>query len=178
MGVKPVESVDPTQLTIAEFRQYRTICAALFGMYKESIFHYGPGAGRGTAMTRAIPPNSDYPDVSFDCSAFVTWCFKVAGSPDPNGASFTGGISTASLWVNGRLVGGPTVAEKELLPADLCFYGYEPEMHGGNSEHVTIYIDKGLCISHGSEHGPLVLPYKPGSGSSSKPLVGVRRYEF
>lgn len=179
-GVKPIDIVDPSQLTRTEFRQYRVICAALFGFYKPDLFHYG-GIRGSSFQKMCVPPAENFSEVTFDCSSFATWCYRVAGCPDPNGFGYNGQCSTASLWQNGRLVGGPGVAEKELIPGDLCFYGYEPTMHGGNSEHVCVFIDQGYVASHGSEHGPTIIKYKPGlddKNRSGKPLVGVRRYEF
>jgi cell wall-associated NlpC family hydrolase len=83
-------------------------------------------------------------------------------------------MNTATLWQQGRLIGGETVKANQLRPGDMCFYAYGTPLHAGNSEHVTIYIGNGKCISQGSDEGPLLLPYN----ESSKPFVGARRYQF
>ncbi len=53
---------------------------------------------------------------------------------------------TGTIAHHGRRVWSPS-------PADLCLYGSGPDY-----EHVSIYTGGGLCVSHGSWRGPLLLP--------------------
>jgi hypothetical protein len=156
-------------LTPAEFRQYKTVCAALYCYYNQDKMVYN----NNRPVNDKFQPPPYVPD-ALDCSAFTTYCFAVSGCPDPNGANYRGGMNTATLWQQGRLIGGETVKANQLRPGDMCFYAYGTPLHAGNSEHVTIYIGNGKCISQGSDEGPLLLPYN----ESSKPFVGARRYQF
>ena len=110
----------------------------------------------------APPPN--YPS-STDCSGFVTWCYKSAGAPDPNGRGYDGWGFTGSLWATGT-----PVSTNELKAGDLVFYGY-PWMSGG-SAHVVVYTGGGNAVSHGREAGPerVNIYYRP--------IVGCRRFKL
>jgi cell wall-associated NlpC family hydrolase len=169
---KSLVLIRPADLTASEMRQYKTICAALFCYYNADKISYQYGI-RGKALKDQMRPPPFVPE-AFDCSAFVTYCYNVAGAPDPNGAAYAGGISTGSLWANGRLLGGEELPANKLAPGDLLFYGYGKSMSGGPSEHTAIYISDSKCISHGSDEGPLALKYN----ESTKPFVGARRYVF
>ena len=78
----------------------------------------------------------------FDCSAFVTLCYKEGGAPDPNGSNFDGNGYTGTLAKHGKTVTTPK-------PGDIQLYG-DPPGYG----HATIYIGDGLVASFGSEAGP------------------------
>lgn len=165
--------IRPADLTPSEFRQYKAICAALFCYYNADKVSYQYGI-RGKELKDQFNPPPYVPH-AFDCSAFVTYCYNVAGAPDPNGGAYASGISTSNLWANGRLLGGEELSANKLAPGDLLFYGYSKSMSGGPSEHAAIYISDGKCISHGSEEGPLALKFKD---DMTKPFVGARRYVF
>jgi len=93
-----------------------------------------------------------------DCSSFATWCYWHAGAPDPNGRRYDGHGFTGTQAANGRRVTTPK-------PGDLILYGPSP-----NFSHVAVYIGNGLCVSHGSEAGPVVLNYK------YRPVAQIRSY--
>lgn len=158
-------------LSPAERRQYKVICAALWCYYNKDQVGYSAVRGRDYLQECKIPP---YVPSSLDCSAFVTYCYDIAGCPDPNGKSFDGETHTGILWGNGTIVGDTNVKDSALEPADLVFYAYDGPLHGGNSEHVALYISDGMVCSMGGEDGPLVL----GIRDETKPLFGVRRYAF
>lgn len=82
-----------------------------------------------------------------DCSGTSILIYKEAGQPDPNGTNYNGSGYTGSLDKQ-----GVRVDEAQTAPGDLIFYG------PGSSEHVTVAIGGGQCVSHGSEGGPRTLP--------------------
>jgi cell wall-associated NlpC family hydrolase len=172
MTVKPVKYVQPDALTPSEFRQYKVICAALFCHYHADEIDYSNSRGQVLKDEFRHPPPA-VPS-TLDCSAFVTYCYAVAGCPDPNGSSYSGGISTATLWPNGILIGGNSVKSTKLEPGDLVFYLHDGPPVGGNSEHVAIYIDDDTVASHGSQDGPKLQTWN----QMDKPVYGVRRYVF
>jgi cell wall-associated NlpC family hydrolase len=172
MSVKPVKYVKPTELTPSEFRQYKVICAALYCYYHKDEISYSNM--RGLALKKAFQQPPPIVPGSLDCSAFVTYCFAVAGCRDPNGAAYNGGISTATLWTNGTFIGGPNVKFTQLDAGDLIFYMHDGPPHGGNYEHVALYVDEAMVVSMGSQEGPSLLNWD----KSDKPVYGARRYVF
>jgi len=175
MTLTDVTSISPVNLSPSEQRQYRVVCAALYCYYNADRLFYTNVRGQALKDQWQPPP---YVPHALDCSAFVTYCYRVAGAEDPNGHGYDpNSISTAELWSNGQLLGGSNTSANGLIPGDLCFYAYGSlgqGMHGGMSEHVAVYISQGKVVSMGSDEGPLVLDYNV----SSKPLFGVRRYKF
>lgn len=95
-----------------------------------------------------------------DCSGTSILIYKEAGCPDPNGTGYDGSGYTGSLDKQ-----GVHVEPAQTAPGDLCFYG------PGSSEHVTVAIGGGMCVSHGSEGGPRTLPVHYRSD-----FLQVRRY--
>jgi peptidoglycan hydrolase-like protein with peptidoglycan-binding domain len=90
-----------------------------------------------------------------DCSKFVTWCYKSAKAPDPNGFSYSGYGFTGTLVTNGNRV-------SSARPADLVFYS--------NPDHVAIYVGNGSVISDGSEPAPFLCRY------NYRPVTQIRSY--
>lgn len=172
MTVQPISKVATAAgLTPAEWRQYKVVCAALWCWYNKDQIAYGGLRGSEFLKECKIPP---YVPSTLDCSGFATYCFDISGCPDPNGQSFNGQANTALLWANGKIVGDANVKSAALEPADLVFYAYDGPLHGGNSEHVAVYIDEGYVVSMGSDEGPLLVEYN----KESKPVYGARRYQF
>jgi cell wall-associated NlpC family hydrolase len=172
MTVQPISKVaSGASLTPGERRQYKVICAALWCYYHKDRISYGALRGKELLDECKVPP---FIPSAFDCSGFATYCYKISGAPDPNGNSYSGQGSTASLWGNGRIIGDANVKEGAMHPGDLVFYAYDGPLHGGNSEHVSVYIDEGFVISMGNDDGPSLLNYK----KETKPVYGVRRYDF
>jgi cell wall-associated NlpC family hydrolase len=172
MSLQPLSKVSSgANLSPSERRQYKVICAALWCYYHKDQISYS--ALRGSAFLKEckIPP---YVPSALDCSGFVTYCYKISNCPDPNGKGYDGQTHTGILWANGKIIGDINVKEGALEPGDLIFYANDGPLHGGNSEHVSIYIDEGMVVSMGNEEGPSVIDYK----DEKKPIFGARRYAF
>jgi hypothetical protein len=135
----------PRTSAATDVRQ-RIVAAALFGAHHRSQIHYTQSTLRmyGVRHRIRIPRITPYED----CSSFATWCYWHAGAPDPNGFHYNGWGFTGTMAHNGRHVSRPK-------PGDLIFYGWPPTF-----THVTIYIGHNLCVSHGSEAGPMILDYR------------------
>lgn len=117
---------------------------ATFGYNNRYKIHYTQSSLRMYGVRNKIrPPRIPYYE---DCSSFATWTYWGAGAPDPNGLGYNGWGYTGTLVQHGQRTSNPQ-------PGDLAFYGYGAPYH-----HVTICIGNGMCISHGSEIGPLLLP--------------------
>jgi hypothetical protein len=90
----------------------------------------------------------------WDCSAFVTACYKAGGAPDPNGRNYDGNGYTGTLMSQGSRVGSIV----ELKPGDLIFYGStttaSPAFKVGDPTHVALFVgmQKGVpsVVSNGS----------------------------
>ncbi len=113
----------------------RIVKAALYGVAQNGVIHYTQDSRR--MQDFGPPPN--VPNYT-DCSGFATWCYKVAGAPDPNGLHFNGTGYTGTMLNHGRRVGNPQ-------PGDLVFC-FSPV------SHVCVYIGGGRCVSHGHEGYP------------------------
>jgi peptidoglycan hydrolase-like protein with peptidoglycan-binding domain len=144
----------PRPVTVSSKRA-TIVATALFGSRVRGSIHYTQSSLRMYGVRNKIrPPRIPYYE---DCSSFSTWCYWVAGAPDPNGLRYSGFGYTGTLNNNGRRTYSPR-------PGDLVFYG------SGEHNHVTVYIGKGLCVSHGSEAGPYVLRY------NYRPVNQIRSY--
>jgi putative peptidoglycan binding protein/NlpC/P60 family protein len=139
---------------IAEKRK-AIVATALFGARNKYSIHYTQSWLRMYGVRNKIKPPG-IPRYE-DCSSFSTWCYWVAGAADPNGLGYSGFGFTGTLASHGRRVSTPK-------PGDLVFYGPYPH------SHVTIYIGNGMCVSHGSEIGPIVTRY------NYRPVAQIRSY--
>jgi hypothetical protein len=140
-GAKMYLSYESTRHKVVEAARY------FFGI--EPRVHYTQGPQRMMIVRERLrPPLAAEKQVYEDCSSFATGCYWLAGAQDPNGRGFDGYGFTGTLAVHGH-----PVSLREAKPGDLIFYGWGAPWH-----HVTIYIGNGLCISHGSERGPVVEP--------------------
>lgn len=134
----------------------RIVAAARFGANNRGRIHYTQSSLRmyGVRHRIRIPRVTPYED----CSSFATWCYWHAGAKDPNGLGYAGYGFTGTLAQHGKRVTTPK-------PGDLIFYGSGPPY-----SHVAVYIGKGLCVSHGSEAGPMILNYR------YRPVAAIRSY--
>jgi len=104
--MKTVSNVNPNGLSASEFRQYKVVCAALWGYYHKADISYSNSVrGKGLLDQCKAPP---YVPNTFDCSSYVLYCYKVAGAPSPASSGYDGQVSTATLWPVGKLVGTST----------------------------------------------------------------------
>jgi cell wall-associated NlpC family hydrolase len=139
--------------------QQKIVATAFFGRDHASQIHYTQGARRmGGVRNRIKPPR--VPSYE-DCSSFATWCYWVAGAPDPNGLGYDGYGYTGTQVNRGRKV-------STARPGDLVFYG---NVGGSVPTHVAICVGGGKVVSHGGESGPLLALI-----SYRRDLHSIRRY--
>ena len=139
--------------------QQRLVNAALFGVQKEPQIHYTMKPIRMYGVRNKIRP----PRIPIyeDCSSFATWCFWLAGGPDPNGRGFDGYGYTGTQINRGKRVSRPRAG-------DLVFYG---KGWNGVPGHVAIAISPTRVVSHGNESGPQIRDYR-----YRDDIVAIRRY--
>ena len=81
-----------------------------------------------------------------DCSTFVTWCYWMAGAPDPNQANYDGWGFTGSLLQHGQ-----HIPLDKVIPGDVIVYG------PGSGWHTALIVEKGadpMTISMGEQGDP------------------------
>ncbi len=130
----------------------RIVAAAYTGYANRDNIRYTQSAQRMEGVRKKIRP-PDYPRYE-DCSSYATWCYYVAGAPDPNGLGYNGQGYTGTQIGHGKETSNPR-------PGDLVFYG--PSHSSIN--HVTLYVGNGRVISHGQESGPSLYPIDYDRGS-------------
>lgn len=135
-------------MTVIEHRT-QILAAAQWGVSHTSQIHYTEDGRRGDYLKA---PKHELP-MWTDCSGFVTWCFWVAGAPDPSGLGYAYVGDTETLAKHGK---GITLAQAH--GGDLCILGLDGPLSG---QHVVMIADisnptNPLVISHGSEAGPLI----------------------
>lgn len=140
--------------------RHRVLNAAWEGYLKRDQIHYTEGPLRMSGVRKKILLPNVPPDE--DCSSFATWCYWVAGAPDPNGFDYNGYGNTGSQYPRGKHV---TFAQARM--ADIFFYGWS----NGEPEHEAIYAGNGMVISNGSEGGPYYEKW-----DYRDDLVGIRSY--
>lgn len=128
-------------------RRMLILSAAIWAHDKRDSISYTQDSRR----MKDFDPPPNVPEAT-DCSGFATWCYKVAGAADPNGANYNGSGYTGSLWDNGRKI---SVAQLKI--GDLVFYYRDPHQR---TAHVAVYIGFGKVMSHGGEAGPNILDVK------------------
>lgn len=138
--------------------------AAVLGLHHAPEIHYTQGELRWQGIDRRRDASKgQYPNW-VDCSAFLGWCYWNAlhlhgGHSDiVNGEHWQGGY-TGTMMEHGRRVSAP-------IPGDAIIYG-----SGFPGEHTALYTGGGLVVSHGSEAGPLLLPWRYRSD-----VLEIRRY--
>jgi len=135
----------------------KKISAAALYAHAHAPRHYTQGGQRMEGVVKKVKPPKMW---SFaDCSAFATWCYWVAGAPDPNGLGYNGQGWTGTQVDHGKVV-------KDPKPGDLVFYGPGP-----NRTHVAVFVGNGKVVGHGQEGGPFleVMDYRSDRGE-------IRRY--
>jgi hypothetical protein len=140
-------------------KRSQIVATALFAREHSSSIHYTQSALRMYGVRNHIRPPG-IPRYE-DCSSFATWCYWVAGAPDPNGRGYDGYGYTGTLTKHGRQI-QPAFCR----PGDLVFYGGSYWVPG----HVAVYTGNGLVVSHGSESGPQFRPI------SYRPITQARSY--
>ena len=129
------------------------VAAARLGVRNEAAIHYTQGPRRWDGIDRGLRAyKGQFPSYA-DCSSFTTWClWQGLGHyhcPDyVNGANWSAGY-TGTQKTHGK----PVKYRVNWRSGDLVHYG------AGTGRHVAIYIGRGQVISHGSEGGPMVLPW-------------------
>ncbi len=137
-----LEAVSPE-----EQKRRAIVATAMLGYAHRSTIHYTQTSLRMWGVRNKLKPPKVPPYE--DCSSFATWCYYVAGAPDPNGPAFNyNGYGYTGTQINA----GRSVRVQELKRGDLVFYGRQSV-----PSHVAIYVGDGRVISHGSEVGPLLL---------------------
>jgi peptidoglycan hydrolase-like protein with peptidoglycan-binding domain len=133
-------------------KRQRIVAAAFVGYSNRDRIHYTQDARRMQGVRDGIRVPR-FPAFE-DCSSFATWCYWVAGAPDPNGRGYDGFGFTGSQIGPGKKVAEPR-------PGDLVFYGWEPAPRNC-PKHVAVYVGNGKVVSHGSDSGPnlAVLDYR------------------
>ena len=133
--------------------------AALEGVRERADIHYSQmlalrWSGIDRKLLKTQPPYAD-------CSAYATWLMwrarvKVrgnAGADIVNGQSWTAGYTGTQIQ-HGRKHRSTTSSRLYKAGRTLVFYG-----EGAAISHVAIYVGNGMVVSHGSEAGPLLLPF-------------------
>lgn len=126
----------------------RIVLAGLYGVRHTNEIHYTMGPSRMYGVRNHVrPPRIPYFE---DCSSFATWCYWLAGAPDPNNLGYNGYGYTGTQIYNSHSKHVRSGFEK---PGDLVFYGYG---FNGAPKHVAIYIGNGKVVTHGSERDPSI----------------------
>jgi hypothetical protein len=141
-----------------------TLQAAVLGLHHAPEIHYTQGELRWQGIDRHRDASKgQYPNWG-DCSAYLGWCFwnglhlHLGHSDIVNGDHWQGGY-TGTMLAHGRRVSSP-------IPGDAIIYG-----NSWPGEHTALYTGGGLVVSHGSEAGPMLLPWRYRSD-----VLSIRRY--
>lgn len=130
-----------------EEKRRAIVATAMLGYAHRSTIHYTQTSLRMWGVRNKTRPPRVPPYE--DCSSFATWCYWVAGAPDPNGPAFNyNGYGYTGTQINA----GRQIPVSALKRGDLVFYGRRSV-----PSHVAIYVGDGRVVSHGSEVGPLLL---------------------
>jgi len=104
-------------------------------------FNYTEGPERMSAIG-VWPPK--FP-MAMDCSAFVTWCYWIAGATDPNGMGYD------HEGYTGTLLHGLEIPLAQVQPGDVIVYG------PGTGWHTALVVQAGhdpLTVSMGQQGDP------------------------
>ena len=152
--------------------RWRAAQAALLGYRNREHVHYTQGSARWSGIRdRKSAFQGEFPS-SADCSGYTTWAlwnglYLAYRKPDiVNGCGWLAGFTGTQIR-HGRKVDGAA----RMLRGDLVFYATS----GETPTHVAICVgrnrdDKPMVVSHGSEAGPLYLPF------SYRRHIEIRRY--
>jgi cell wall-associated NlpC family hydrolase len=120
----------------------KIVTAARWGIAHEPQIHYGEI--RPMPLGRTLP-------LTTDCSGFVTLCYYLAGTSDPNGLGYDG-----EGWTGTLLRHLEHVAAANVRRGDLVVWGRYP------GRHCAIVLEPGddpLLCSHGQERGPVEIRF-------------------
>lgn len=137
--------------------------AAVLGLHHASAIHYSQSSVRWQGIDQHRKAwRGEFPTWA-DCSAYVTWCLwngldHFHHSDTVNGEHWQAGY-TGTMLEHGQAVRSP-------IPGDAVIYG--PSWPG---EHTALYTGNGLVVSHGSEAGPMLIPWRYRSD-----VLSIRRY--
>lgn len=125
-------------------KRARIVSAARWGVAHQPDVHYAESRPIPLQAAGTLPRLP----LTTDCSGWVTICYRAAAAPDPNGTNYDGSGNTETLLAHGKSVAQPN-------PGDVVVYGPHPAGH-----HAALIVKAGsdpLTVSHGSEHGPLLI---------------------
>lgn len=118
------------------------VAAAKWAVANKSHFVYTQGRNRMDFEKTGIK----FP-ITTDCSGFVTFCYRAAGAPDPNGMAYNGSGYTGTLLAKGK-----AIALKDVIPGDVIVYG------PGTGWHTAVIVENDgknpLTVSHGGQGDP------------------------
>jgi hypothetical protein len=143
----------------------RIKAAALLSVRHRGSIHYTQGWRRWDGVRLRKPPWK-FP-LYADCSSHSTWLHWTAVSR-PRRGGYRDYVN-AAYWragFTGTQVNHGIRLSRPSLVGDLVFYGGSRGVPG----HVATYIGGGLCVSHGSEIGPILVRW------NYRPVVAVRRH--
>lgn len=151
----------------------RVVAAAYLALYNKSRVHYTRGSSRWQGIARKLNARKgQYPRYA-DCSAFATWCLwnglhlGFGKSDTVNRHNWRGGF-TGTMLASGKRVHNLTYVQR----GDVAIYG-----RGRPGSHCAIVVGrrrsdgKIMCVSHGSERGPFLVPLH-----YRRDLMQVRRF--
>ena len=142
----------------------------MLGYRNRARVHYSQGATRWSGISgHRSAAHGEFP-YNADCSAYTTWClwnglFLTYRKPDVvNRLDWDFGFTGTQIKHGRKITAG------KMLEADLVFYASS----GSTPTHVAICVgrkgSRPYVVSHGSESGPLFLPY------DYRRHVQIRRY--
>ena len=88
-------------------------------------------------------------EMFLDCSAFVAWCYRQAGAPDPYKLGYSGIGNTEMLLAKGQ-----RISVTKIRPGDVVVYGADLPV---SQQHAAVIVAKGddpLTVSMGQEGDP------------------------
>lgn len=137
----------PYPLTPQERLRQQIVANAMWGYHNRDRIHYDQWRPiDGHRRPYKLP-------LYTDCSGSVEDWYEWAKASDPSGLGFNGQGYTGTQVNHGS----PT---RHPQPGDLNFYGWDYRVHG--PMHVTIQVSSAdtndLCVSHGNEAGPSLVP--------------------
>ena len=137
----------------------RAADAALLGYRNRGRVHYTQGSARWSGISgRRNSRQGEYP-YNADCSSYVTWALWNALYLPHKKRDVVNGAAWKAGFTGTQIRHGRKVRAGELLPGDLVFYANS----GSTPTHVAIVVgrrgNKPMVVSHGSESGPLFVPY-------------------
>lgn len=88
-------------------------------------------------------------EMFLDCSAFVAWCYRQAGAPDPYRLGYSGVGNTEMLLAKGQ-----RIPVSKVKPGDVVVYNADKPVA---TQHAAVIVAKGadpLTVSLGQEGDP------------------------